>query len=320
MAAHGEAAGPTGVTGAWQVPDVLDVDLSEGRGDLAEMAADTSDPLNLLLGMDEQRALQALRELAAERYGPTAMAEDNPIENKAFSDCRYVSCKNLGLSLRLTPAASSSGRVDTAFLYSEGVDGFRAYSSAALPEGLAWSDVSRDVVMRLGEPSDKWGGGRTPVSISYETRGLDINFKNKSWDDAQNPLAFIAVFERKSQGADLCAFCGKQAKFNCSRCRGRRFCSSACQKADWPRHRADCDAAHALMAAKIGEAQKTSLRETVEAALRQKEPTKPSSAGVQAGGPAQGPVLALGSKAVPSPCRSQAPQPQPPETQLDGMD
>merc|ERR1712232_1155311 len=108
------------------------------------------------------------------------------LETKTYSDCRYLSCKALGLSVRLCPAGAT-GRVDVVFLYNEGVDGFGVYRGP-LPAGLHWADTSRDVVARLGEPSDKYGGGRVPVAISYETKGLDVSFKNKSWDDSENPL------------------------------------------------------------------------------------------------------------------------------------
>lgn len=191
-----------------------------------------------LLGANEARAAILLRGLAGEA------AE---IEEKAYSDCRYLSCKPLGLSLRLKPA--SSGCVDVAFIYNEGVDGFSAYSSGPLPAGLEWSHTNRDVVKRLGEPSDRFGGGRQAVGISYELLGLDVTFKSKSWDDARNPMAFLAVFPCKDQAFDLCAKCCKQARFHCGRCRSRRYCSSACQKADWHRHQAECDGTAAIMAA-----------------------------------------------------------------------
>ena len=36
--------------------------------------------------------------------------------------------------------------------------------------------------------------------------------------------------------------CGAVGKFACGRCRGQRYCSAACQKADWPRHKPRCSA------------------------------------------------------------------------------
>merc|ERR1712046_280761 len=131
------------------------------------------------------------------------------------------------------------GIVDVVFLYAEGIDGFRAYQGP-LPEGLSWEHKSCDVVSLLGEPSDKFGGGRIPVSISYETKGLDVSFIGKNWDDASNPIAFLSIFPQKDQFFDLCLRCGKRARYNCSSCRAVRYCSSACQKQDWPSHQSQC--------------------------------------------------------------------------------
>lgn len=165
--------------------------------------------------------------------------EEAEIEDKAFSDCRYLSCKNVGLSLRLRPPGDM-GRVDVAFLYGEGADGYSAYSAGPLPAGLAWGDRSRGVVVRLGEPSDKFGGGRIPTGIAYETLGLDVHFQNCSWEDASNPIKFLSLYVAVDQSLGMCAKCAKQAKFRCSQCRRCSYCSSACQKEDWARHKEAC--------------------------------------------------------------------------------
>ena len=38
----------------------------------------------------------------------------------------------------------------------------------------------------------------------------------------------------------ICAKCGKKATLKCSRCDRRRYCSAACQKADWSTHKKAC--------------------------------------------------------------------------------
>merc|ERR1740121_11442 len=195
----------------------------------AALAAAGGFDLSELLGAGEAAAEASLGGLAA------GVGEG---ESKAFKDCRYLFCKAAGLSLRLQPAAS--GRVDVVYLYAEGVDGFSAYRAGPLPAGLAWSDTSRSVVTRLGEPSDRFGGNRMPVQISYEVQGLDIHFRHCSWDDAENPVASLAVFAPTDPCFDLCAVCGKKARFHCGQCRLRRYCSSLCQRADWPKHQAAC--------------------------------------------------------------------------------
>lgn len=196
-------------------------------------------PLEAALGADEAGAEALLRELAAGDGTANASAE---IERKAFSDCKYVSCKPLGLSMRLKPP-DASGRVDVVFLYNEGADGFSAYTASPLPAGLRWSDRSRDVVKKLGEPSDKFGGNRLPVGIGYELLGLDVHFNNRSWDDAVNPIKFLSVYQQVDQACGMCTACGRQARFRCAQCRQESYCSSACQRADWGRHKEACASA-----------------------------------------------------------------------------
>ncbi|CAK0881551.1 unnamed protein product [Prorocentrum cordatum] len=186
----------------------------------------------------EEAALAAPGAAVEALLGGLAAGAGGEVESKAFKDCRYLFCKAAGLSLRLRPAAS--GHVDVVYLYAEGVDGFSAYRAGPLPAGLDWSDTSRSVVTRLGEPSDRFGGNRMPVQISYEVQGLDVHFRHCSWDDAENPVASLAVFAPTDPCFDLCAVCGKKARFHCSRCRLRRYCSSSCQRADWPKHQVAC--------------------------------------------------------------------------------
>ena len=62
----------------------------------------------------------------------------------------------------------------------------------------------------LGEPSDKFGGGRfRAVGITYETLGLDIQFRESSWNDEKNPMAFISIFPRLDPSHGLCEPLGR---------------------------------------------------------------------------------------------------------------
>lgn len=55
-----------------------------------------------------------------------------------------------------------------------------------------------------------------------------------------------------SSDAATCATCGAGGKlFRCSRCKKIAYCSAACQKCDWKRHRAACGEKAALMAADL---------------------------------------------------------------------
>lgn len=204
-----------------------------------------------LLDLGEEEVLSVLQSLAAE-------AKWN-VENKAFSDCRYISCKPLGLSVRLTPAAA--GTSDCVFLYNEGVDGFSAYKLSDLPSELKWSDLGKDVVGRLGEPSEKFGAGRQPVGISYELSGIDIHFEKCTWDDPLNPIRFLGVFHDMggNQAYDLCVRCAKQGTLQCGRCGLVRYCSSDCQKVHWTQHKTVCDQAQLARADPLKDAIKAAL-------------------------------------------------------------
>ncbi|CAK9013732.1 unnamed protein product [Durusdinium trenchii] len=182
-----------------------------------------------LLGLDEAACRSVLEDLA-KNLRPVP-----PLEFKSFSDCSYLTCKALGLQIRLT-----TGKADVVFLYNESVEGFSRFEGT-LPEGLQWSHHSKDVILMLGEPSDKYGGGRfRAVGISYETLGVDIQFKESSWEDQKNPIAFISVFHRLDPSHGLCELCGKRASFRCGLCKTKRYCSSDCQKRDWRKHQLEC--------------------------------------------------------------------------------
>lgn len=162
------------------------------------------------------------------------------LTSKSFKDVTYITDKSLGLSLRFKPAVN--GKADVVFMYNEDkATGFKPYLAGPLPFGLAWSSVSRDVVETLGEPSDKFGGGRLqPCAIAYETMGIDITFQRKNWDDSANPLGVVSIFKEVSPSEGLCSQCGKLAKFRCSKCNGPRYCGATCQRKDWNAHKQIC--------------------------------------------------------------------------------
>lgn len=185
-----------------------------------------------LLGAGEEEVEKQLRGLLPDTE------VSGGVEKKAFSDALYVSLKKLGLSVRLRPC-TADGVVDSVFLYNEGVDGFAAYRGP-MPQELAWSDCGADIVARFGEPSNKFGGNRLPIGITYDTLGLDIHLDSRTWEDARAKISFLTLFVPEDQALDLCPRCAKLAKFRCGRCGLQRYCSSACQRADWTEHQAVC--------------------------------------------------------------------------------
>jgi frataxin-like iron-binding protein CyaY len=57
--------------------------------------------------------------------------------------------------------------------------------------------TNQEIVLRLGEPDRKGGPPTIPVWISYESRGIQFEFKTKSWEDKQNPIEIIVLFSPK---------------------------------------------------------------------------------------------------------------------------
>ena len=76
---------------------------------------------------------------------------------------------------------------------SDGVNGFSQFDGP-LPHSLRWEHTARMVVSQWGEPSSKCGGDAAPVCLEYEHNGCELTFVNRSWDDADNQLAFVCLF------------------------------------------------------------------------------------------------------------------------------
>jgi hypothetical protein len=81
------------------------------------------------------------------------------------------------------------------YLYNEGVDGYRQYCTTALPHNLTWDKTNGEIVGDWGEPTAKSGGAGTPICLEYASKGLELSFVTRNWDDPCSPLAFITLFE-----------------------------------------------------------------------------------------------------------------------------
>jgi hypothetical protein len=108
---------------------------------------------------------------------------------KEYKDVSYIEYKTKGICLVYEKV---NGTLDSIHIYNHGCYGYHMYNGT-LPCNLDWKMKNREVVAQLGEP-DKKGGESIPVWISYESRGIQIDFVNKSFDDVQNPIAFITCF------------------------------------------------------------------------------------------------------------------------------
>ena len=68
----------------------------------------------------------------------------------------------------------------------------RAHRS--LPYSVSISDVNRKIVDKLGEPDSK-GSQCEGVWIAYSSLGLQFDFASKSWEDTNNPITCVTVFQ-----------------------------------------------------------------------------------------------------------------------------
>ena len=73
-----------------------------------------------------------------------------------------------------------------------------------------------DIVAFLGEPNRKYGGGTTPICISYDKLGYEFTFVYPIWDVADNPLNFIGIFAKDTdKQKSMCNLCRKNSSLVC---------------------------------------------------------------------------------------------------------
>lgn len=74
------------------------------------------------------------------------------------------------------------------------MDGFKEYQGP-LPYGIDLAMNNVAIVKLLGEPKKKTPKNNVvPIWLEYSDRGITINFKYKSYDDLNNPIASLALF------------------------------------------------------------------------------------------------------------------------------
>eukprot|EP00126_Sphaerothecum_destruens_P004281 Sdes_comp18089_c0_seq1m7514 len=76
----------------------------------------------------------------------------------------FMNFKTVGLSF-----CYENEKLSAIHFYNAGVDGYSQFPGK-LPCGLKFSDTNVHVVKKLGEPSDKGGGGSIPIWITYMNR------------------------------------------------------------------------------------------------------------------------------------------------------
>ena len=119
----------------------------------------------------------------------------------------YVSNYSKGYSL-----CFENNILNSIFYYNEGIQHFKEYKGV-LPYNISLSKMKNvDIVKYLGDTPKK-GGGKYPIYLNYSHLGIEITFLNSNWNDTDNPIIFISIFE-KDKSRYYCALCTKQITDN----------------------------------------------------------------------------------------------------------
>eukprot|EP00746_Dinoflagellata_sp_MGD_P056026 gnl/MRDRNA2_/MRDRNA2_243348_c0_seq1.p1 gnl/MRDRNA2_/MRDRNA2_243348_c0~~gnl/MRDRNA2_/MRDRNA2_243348_c0_seq1.p1 ORF type:complete len:215 (-),score=32.41 gnl/MRDRNA2_/MRDRNA2_243348_c0_seq1:52-696(-) len=152
---------------------------------------------SILLGCEEYDARNILTELGS------VISGFGVVDSRLFSDCLYLNCKSLGVSVHVTPA--NDGTVDAVFLYNEGKHGFKQYTAGCLPEGFDWTTTQNQVLKCMPDSSRKGNGPE--LWIENDSKGLAFSFYGSSWDEIDSKIAFVTIFSVK-----ICTRCAKIAR------------------------------------------------------------------------------------------------------------
>jgi hypothetical protein len=117
----------------------------------------------------------------------SSTTENTPPEIKKFKEIECHSYKKYGLAIDF-----KNDKIDSIFLYNKNSYGFDQYKGE-IPDNLDFNLTNSEIVQKYGEPSGK-GGFNIPVWISYEEKGIQIDFINSSYEDNKNPVAFYTFF------------------------------------------------------------------------------------------------------------------------------
>lgn len=89
-----------------------------------------------------------------------------------------------------------AGVLNSIYFYNDQVDGFKKFQGK-LPYQLNFSMNNAKVVSLLGEPAKKNPkNNSTAIWIEYPALGLQVTFVNNSYEDIDNPIAHICIFQK----------------------------------------------------------------------------------------------------------------------------
>lgn len=160
---------------------------------------------------------------------------------KSFTDkdknIVYISCYNEGISL-----CFENNILNAIFYYNEGVQHFKQYKGKVLYDINISKMKNVDIVEYLGDTPKK-GGGKYPIHLSYPLLGIDISFLSSNWNDTNNPITYITLYQ-KSENELYCGVCTKkinEIKYTCdNNCNIVFYCSEKCKSLHIKYHLKHC--------------------------------------------------------------------------------
>jgi hypothetical protein len=156
--------------------------------------------------------------------------QSDGLEYKTINDWTYYSCQSYSLAIN------------------EGVLRYiTLLPGSQLPFGLSWTENNVKIVSRFGEPDKKTSSKALGIEITYERFGLSLEFLNFDWNDMDNRLKSVILFEPLSpddfqvtQTIKFCSRCKRSASFRCGKCKLFNYCSRECQVVHWSTHKSYC--------------------------------------------------------------------------------
>jgi hypothetical protein len=132
-------------------------------------------------------------------------------------------------------------KLQCVYLYNDNIQGFKQYKES-LPFNLNWKMHNTDIVHIFGDSKIKGGGPRASnIWIAYERLGIEFNFLNKAWEDLENPIIFISLFEKTA--TSFCNVCLNDISnlSKCDKCDILQYCSEKCKNIHISFHKKYCN-------------------------------------------------------------------------------
>ena len=155
---------------------------------------------------------------------------------KSFnSSSQYFSSYDKGISLYF-----EDNKLSSIFYYNEGIDHFHKYKKKVI-NLIDLSMKNVEIVELLGDTPKK-NGGKYPITLCYPYLGIDFSFLSSNWNDTDNPITYISLYQRKEDEL-YCAVCTKKIEdrtITCEHCQIVHYCSSKCKEVHISYHLKHC--------------------------------------------------------------------------------